>query len=60
MKLDRYKNHTVELVIDRLKVARKDEKRLKETVELAFRQGKDQLLILDAATDEISYYSVLL
>ena len=57
MKLDRYKNHTVELVIDRLKVARKDEKRLKETVELAFRQGKDQLLILDADTDEISYYS---
>lgn len=57
MKLDRYKNHTVELVIDRLKVARKDEKRLKETVELAFRQGKDQLLVLDAATDEISYYS---
>ena len=57
MKLDRYKNHTVELVIDRLKVARKDEKRLKETVELAFRQGKDQLLILDTATDEISYYS---
>lgn len=57
MKLDRYKNHTVELVIDRLKVAQKDEKRLKETVELAFRQGKDQLLILDAATDEISYYS---
>ena len=57
MKLDRYKNHTVELVIDRLKVARKDEKCLKETVELAFRQGKDQLLILDAATDEISYYS---
>lgn len=57
MKLDRYKNHNVELVIDRLKVARKDEKRLKETVELAFRQGKDQLLILDAATDEISYYS---
>ncbi len=57
MKLDRYKNHTVELVIDRLRVARKDEKRLKETVELAFRQGKDQLLILDAATDEISYYS---
>ncbi|MDO4511878.1 MAG: excinuclease ABC subunit UvrA [Bacteroidales bacterium] len=57
MKLDRYKNHTVELVIDRLKVARKDEKRLKETVELAFRQGKDQLLILDADTDDISYYS---
>lgn len=57
MKLDRYKNHTVELVIDRLKVARKDEKRLKDTVELAFRQGKDQLLILDATTDEISYYS---
>ena len=57
MKLDRYKNHSVELVIDRLKVAKKDEKRLKDTIELAFRQGKDELLILDADTMEIGYYS---
>lgn len=57
MKLDRYKNHSVELVIDRLRVSGKDEKRLKDTVDLAFRQGKDQLLILDADTGEISYYS---
>ena len=57
MKLDRYKNHTVELVVDRLKVSSKDEKRLKDTVELAFRQGKDQLLILDVQSNEVSYYS---
>jgi excinuclease ABC subunit A len=57
MKLDRYKNHNVELVVDRLKVAAKDEKRLRETVDLAFKQGNGQLLILDADTNEIGYYS---
>ncbi len=57
MKLDRYKNHSVELVIDRLKVAQKDEKRLLDTIELAFRQGDNQLLVLDTESGEISYYS---
>ncbi len=57
MKLDRYKNHSVELVIDRLKVATKDEKRLNDTIELAFRQGKNQLIILEAESQELSYYS---
>ncbi len=57
MKLDRYKNHSVELVVDRLRVLQKDVKRLKDTVDLAFRQGNDQLLILDKDTNEISYYS---
>lgn len=57
MKLDRYKNHSVELVIDRLKVATKDEKRLYDTIELAFRQGKNQLIILEAESQELSYYS---
>ena len=57
MKLDRYKNHSVELVVDRLKVAQKDEKRLQDTVELAFNQGQGQLMIIDADSGELSHYS---
>ncbi len=57
MKLDRYVNHSVELVVDRLKVTDKDSKRLADTVDLAFKQGNGQLMILDAETDEVGYYS---
>ena len=57
MKLDRYVNHSVELVVDRLKVADKDLKRLADTVDLAFKQGDGQLMILDAENDEVGYYS---
>ena len=57
MKLDRYVNHSVELVVDRLKVADKDIKRLADTAELAFKQGNGQLMVLDAETDEVGYYS---
>ena len=57
MKLDRYVNHSVELVVDRLKVADKDMKRLADTADVAFKQGNGQLMILDAETDEVAYYS---
>ena len=57
MKLDRYVNHSVELVVDRLKVADKDLKRLADTADVAFKQGNGQLMILDAETDEVAYYS---
>ncbi len=57
MKLDRYKNHSVELVVDRLKVARKDEKRLLESVEKTFKQGGDQLMILDVESNQLGFYS---
>lgn len=60
MKLDRYKNHTVELVIDRLKVAAKDEQRLRETVDNALHQGDKQLVVLDVDTDEVAHYSQML
>lgn len=39
MKLDRYKNHDVEVVIDKLVVADKDDTRLKNSVAVAMRQG---------------------
>ena len=57
MKLDRYVNHSVELVVDRLKVNAKDSKRLAETADLAFKQGNGQLMILDAESGEVGYYS---
>ena len=57
MKLDRYVNHSVELVVDRLKVADKDLKRIADTVDLAFKQGNGQLMVLDAESDEVGYYS---
>ena len=57
MKLDRYVNHSVELVVDRLKVADKDGKRLADTIDLAFKQGNGQLMVLDAESDEVGYYS---
>ncbi len=57
MKLDRYVNHSVELVVDRLKVSDKDSKRLADTAELAFKQGNGQLMVLDAENDELGYYS---
>lgn len=60
MKLDRYKNHSIEIVIDRLKVSAKDDTRLRETVETALRQGGKQLMIYDTEDDTISHYSQLL
>lgn len=60
MKLDRYKNHSIELVIDRLKVSRKDDRRLRETVDEALKQGEKQLMIYDVDTCEVSHYSQLL
>lgn len=57
LKLDRYKNHDIELVIDKLKVSQKDAQRLKETAETAFKQGEGQIMILDYETNEIGYYS---
>lgn len=60
MKLDRYKNHNVEIVVDKLKVAEKDMQRLKESVAVAFKHGDGQLMILDAETDSIGHYSRML
>ena len=57
MKLDRYKNHDVEVVIDKLSVASKDDVRLKNSVATAMCQGDGLLLILDAETNEVRHYS---
>ena len=57
MKLDRYKNHDIEVVIDKMVVSEKDDKRLKQSVATAMRQGDGLLLILDSETNEVRHYS---
>lgn len=57
MKVDRYKNHSIELVIDRLKVSLKDEDRIRDTIEQALNQGDKQVMIYDIDDDTLSHYS---
>jgi len=57
MKLDRYKNHFVEVVIDKLKVSEKDRKRLEESVSLAMKQGKNIMMVMDKESDKPRYFS---
>lgn len=57
MKLDRYKNHDVEVVIDKLVVADKDDTRLKNSVAVAMRQGDGLLMVLDAQSESVRHYS---
>lgn len=60
MKVDRYRNHTIELVIDRLKVKEKEIQRLRATIEDALKQGDKQLLVIDMDSNEASHFSLLL
>ena len=57
MKVDRYRNHDIELVIDRLKVSPKDLTRLEATVTDALRQGEKQVMIYDVDDNKASYFS---
>ncbi len=57
MKLDRYRNHDIELVVDKLVANGKDITRLKQSVEKAMAQGEGQLMVLDAQTMEARHYS---
>ncbi|MBQ1408347.1 MAG: excinuclease ABC subunit UvrA [Bacteroidales bacterium] len=47
MQVDRYKTHDIELVIDRVRVNDKSQRRLEEAVKMAFKQGKGMLMILE-------------
>ena len=59
MKLDRYKNHDIEIVIDRLKVlsALTFDKRLPESIKTAMYHGDDVMLILDNDSKKTRYFS---
>jgi len=59
MKLDRYKTHDIEIVVDRLKIEKKPEadKRLDESIKTAMYHGEDTLMILDQDSGEVRYFS---
>lgn len=61
MKLDRYKNHDVELVVDRFKVNGKGDERLRDSVHKALEMGDKELFILDVDDNQRLYrYSLQL
>ncbi len=57
MKVDRYKNHNIEILIDKLVISTKFEDKLKTTIRTAIKQGDGLLLIQDIDSGEIRYYS---
>lgn len=59
MKLDRYKTHDIEIVIDRLKIddTADNDKRLSESINIAMYHGEDVLMVLDQDTEELRYFS---
>ncbi len=59
MKLDRYKTHDIEIVIDRLKIEDKKDadKRLEESIKTAMYQGDDSLMILEQDHENVRYFS---
>jgi len=57
MKLDRYKNHNIEVVVDKLKVNNDSTERLQKSIEVAMRQGEGLIMILDKDTNEAKFFS---
>ena len=57
LKVDRYKNHDIEVVVDKLAVDEKDTTRLKQSVATAMKQGDGLIMIYDKDSDELRYYS---
>ncbi|NLX73280.1 MAG: excinuclease ABC subunit UvrA [Bacteroidales bacterium] len=60
MKVDRYKNHFIEVVIDKLKVDPKERKRLEESIKLAMKQGNNLVMIIEKDKNEARYFSRML
>ena len=57
MRLDRYKTHDIEIVIDRLVVNEKSKKRLEESIKTAMYHGDDTILVLGVETNATRYFS---
>ena len=57
MQLDRYKNHSIEVVVDRLRVAEKDADRLRQSVATAMQQGGGLIMVFDMETGDVRHYS---
>ncbi|MDR0757136.1 MAG: excinuclease ABC subunit UvrA, partial [Tannerella sp.] len=58
MKLDRYRMHSIEVVVDKMKInATVDEQRLKNSLRIAMKLGDGLILLINADTNETRYYS---
>ena len=57
MKVDRYKNHNIEVIIDKLRVQNKDDERLHRSVSTAMRQGDGVVMILDKDDGSLRSFS---
>ncbi|MBQ8227150.1 MAG: excinuclease ABC subunit UvrA [Bacteroidaceae bacterium] len=57
MKVDRYKNHDIEVVVDKLQVREKDEERLKRSVNKSLEQGEGLMVVLDATDNTARFFS---
>ena len=59
MKLDRYKTHDIEIVIDRLAVENDDDtdKRLSESIKTAMYHGEDVMMVIEHESDEVRFFS---
>lgn len=57
MRVDRYKNHDIEVVVDKLVVNEKDVQRLKQSVATAMHQGDGLIMVYDVKSEEARHYS---
>lgn len=57
MRVDRYKNHSIEILIDKLVVSNKFEDKLKSSIRTAMKQGQGLILVQDVEADEVRHYS---
>ena len=57
MKLDRYKAHFIEIVIDKLEIEKKDHRRLKESLKLAMKHGGGIIMLIEKDSDGVRYFS---
>ncbi|MBQ9651837.1 MAG: excinuclease ABC subunit UvrA [Prevotella sp.] len=57
MKVDRYKNHNIEVVVDKVSGNVSQADRLRQSVELAMRQGEGQLMILEKGSNTPRFFS---
>jgi excinuclease ABC subunit A len=56
-RLDRYKTHDIEIVVDRIRVAATAEKRIAQSVETAMAHGKGTIAVIDLDSQELAYFS---
>ena len=56
-RLDRYKTHDIEIVVDRIRVAATAESRIAQSVDTAMAHGKGTIAVLDLDSNELAYFS---